>query len=301
MRGVQFIPPGTKINFTKHRIAFLVIASLIVLGSISGVLFKGLNYGIDFRGGFLLEIQTSGKANVASLRSDLSKLGLGDVKLQGLGNESDVMIQIEQQPGGDRAQNVALEKIKDVLGTDVYYRRVETVGPKVSATIINNGLMATGLALLAMLIYIWFRFEWQFGICALLAITHDCIGILGFYSLTSLEFNETAIIAILITAGYSINDTVVIYDRIRENLSKHKKTTLVDIINKSINETLSRTVLTSGTTLLALGSLYFLGGPVVASFSLPIIVGIFIGTFSSICVASMLLLEVHFVDWTKIS
>lgn len=289
---LRLVPANTSINFVKLRYATFLLSAFIVLGSLAGFLTNGLNYGIDFQGGFLLEIRTPEAADLGELRTKLSNLGLGDVKLQGVGdNPRDVMIRIERQPGGEAAQSVALKKIRQTIGSNVKYRRVETVGPKVSEDLKRKGLMAVGFALLAMLVYIWFRFEWQFGLCAIIALSHDCISIIGLYSfLPNLEFNETAIIAILTTAGYSINDTVVIYDRIRENLRKYKKESMAEIINRSINNTLSRTVLTSVTTLLALFALYFFGGNVISTFSLPIIIGISIGTYSSLCLASLLLL-----------
>ncbi|MEN8237217.1 MAG: protein translocase subunit SecF [Pseudomonadota bacterium] len=289
---LRLVPANTSINFVKLRYIMFLLSTFIVLGSLAGFMMNGLNYGIDFRGGFLIEIRTPEIADLSGLRTKLSGLDLGDVKLQGFGSDTrDVMIRIERQPGGEKAQSIALNKIRQALGKDVTYRRVETVGPKVSEDLKRKGLMAIGFALLAMLVYIWFRFEWQFGFCAIVALTHDCTSIIGLYAfLPCLEFNETAIIAILTTAGYSINDTVVIYDRIRENLRKYKKESMPEIINRSINNTLSRTVLTSVTTLLALFALYFFGGNVIATFSLPIIVGITVGTYSSLCLSSLLLL-----------
>ena len=292
MALLSLVPPDTTFDFVKRRAVAFIVSSVIVLGSLGAFAINGLNYGIDFRGGFLIEIRTPTTADLGALRAKLSDLDLGEVKLQGFGkNDRDVMIRVERQRGDEKAQATALERIKQALGTQVSYRRVETVGPKVSADLKRNGFMAIGFALLAMLVYIWFRFEWQFGVCAIIALTHDCISIVGLYSLFKfLEFNETAIIAILTTAGYSINDTVVIYDRIRENLRKYKKAPIAEIINRSINDTLSRTMLTSVTTLLALFALYMFGGKVIATFSLPIICGITVGTYSSLCLASLLLL-----------
>lgn len=291
MALLNLVPYNTKINFVGLKIPVYFISALIAFGSILLFAIKGLNYGVDFRGGFLIEIRTQGPANLTELRTQMSGLGLGDVKLQEFGSETDVVIRIERQPGGEKEQALAIKKVRESLGDSVEYRRVDTVGPKVSESLKRNGMMAFGFAMLAMLIYIWFRFEWQFGLCAILALTHDCFGVVGFYSLTGLEFNETAIIAILTTAGYSINDTVVIYDRVRENLRKYKKTKLPEVVNQSINDTLSRTILTSFTTLLALISLYLVGGAVIENFVLPIIVGIMIGTYSSLFLASMLLLN----------
>lgn len=272
-----------------------MISITIVVGSLGGFLINGLNYGIDFRGGFLIEVRTPEPTDLGVLRAQLSELRLGDVKLQSLDSDRDIMIRVERQKGDEKEQTQAISKIKAVLGDTVTYRRVDTVGPKVSEELKRNGLMAIAFALLAMLIYIWFRFEWQFGLCALIALTHDCISIIGLYAFVPmLEFNETAIIAILTTAGYSINDTVVIYDRVRENLRKYKKAPIAEVVNRSINDTLSRTVMTSLTTLLALFALYLFGGDVIATFSLPIIVGIAVGTYSSICLASLLLVYFKF-------
>ncbi|OJW46903.1 MAG: protein-export membrane protein SecF [Alphaproteobacteria bacterium 41-28] len=291
--GLQLIPYDTNYNFVaKKNIIFgiLIAIALLCLGSI---FFQGFNYGIDFKGGLLLEVRTKEAADVAKLRSDLSGLVHGEVTLQEFGGPNDILIRVERQPGGDKEQLAALAKIKEKLGTSVDYRRVDSVGPKVSEDLIRNGIYAVIWALVAMLIYIWFRFEWQFGVCSLITLAHDALIVLGLFSIFQLEFNENAIIAILITITYSINDTVVIYDRIRENLRKFKKMPLRDLINRSINETLSRTILTSTTTLLALLGLYFFGGPVIAAFSLPILVGIGAGTISSITVSAPLLLHAH--------
>jgi preprotein translocase subunit SecF len=291
--GLQLIPHDTNYDFVgKKNIVFaiLIIVGIICLGS---VFYHGFNYGIDFKGGLLLEVRTNEAADLAKLRSDLSDIVKGEVTLQEFGAPNDVLIRVERQPGGDEAQIAALNKIKDKLGTSVEYRRVETVGPKVSEDLIRNGIYAVLGALAAMLIYIWFRFEWQFGVCSIITLAHDSIIVLGLFSLFQLEFNETAIIAVLITVTYSINDTVVIYDRIRENLRKFKKMPLGELINHSINDTLSRTILTSSVTLLSLLGLYFFGGPVIAAFSLPIIVGITAGTISSITVSAPLLLHMH--------
>ncbi|MCP4923623.1 MAG: protein translocase subunit SecF [bacterium] len=290
MRGIQLVPHNTKIDFVRWRVLAFAISAFVVLLSLGSMFFQGLNYGIDFKGGFLIEIRTSEKADLAQLRSDLGSLNLGTLKLQSAGSDRDVMIRVERQSGGEESQNEALTQIRQTLGDGVEYRRVDSVGPTVSEDLKRNGIMAVGFALAAMLVYIWFRFEWQFSLCAVVALIHDAIAVMGLYALFQLEFNETVIIAILTTVGYSINDTVVVYDRVRENLRKFKKTSLSEIVNKSVNETLSRTVLTSGSTLLALGALYFFGGPVIASFSLPIIVGVGVGTYSSICLASLLLL-----------
>ena len=289
MRGLQIIPYNTKIDFAKHKVLSIIFAVIIVVGSLGSLMTKGLNLGIDFKGGVLLEIRTPGKADIATMRSTLNGLGLGEVKLQDYGSDRDVLIRVEQQDGGEKAQGKAVELIKATLGDDVDYRKIESVGAKVSEDLIQNGLMAVGFALIGMLIYIWVRFEWEYGLAGVLSLLQDAIAVLGFYSISGLEFNEAAIAAILTTIGYSINDSVVIYDRLRENLRKYKTTAIPEVINMSVNSTLSRTILTSGSTLLALCALYWFGGPVIENFSLPIIVGICFGTFSSILLSVNLL------------
>jgi len=289
--GLHLIPYNTTFDFvSKKNIVFGILIAIAVL-CLGSIFIQGFNYGIDFKGGLLLEIRTPEPADIGTLRSDLHNVVQGEVTLQEFGSPKDILIRVERQPGGDEEQLMALGKIKEKLGSTVDYRRVETVGPKVSADLIRNGIYAICWALIAMLIYIWFRFEWQFGVCSFITLAHDSLIVLGLFSLFRLEFNESTIIAVLITVTYSINDTVVIYDRIRENLRKFKKMPLGDLINQSINETLSRTILTSTVTLLSLLGLYFFGGPVIASFSLPIIVGITAGTISSITVSAPLLLH----------
>ena len=290
MRGLQLVPYDTKINFSGRRSLFYGIALVIIIVSFSALFTKGLNYGIDFKGGLLIEIRTPEKADIAGLRSTLNDLGLGEVKLQDFGTDRDVLIRIEQQEGGEKAQLVALQMVKSTLGDQVDYRRVETVGAKVSSDLITNGIMAVIFAMAGMLIYIWIRFEWEYGVCGILALANDVIIVLGFYAISGFEFNETAFAALLTTVGYSINDTVVIYDRLREDLRKFKTTPVAELINLSANGTLSRTVLTSGSTLLALFALYIFGGPVIENFSMPIIVGIIAGTFSSIFLSANMLL-----------
>ncbi len=289
MRRLHLVPYNTTINFMGFRYITFMIAAVIAVGSLGGLLTRGLNYGVDFRGGFILEVRMPDTPHVPDLRDRLSGLKIGEVAIQQFGTERDLIIKVERQEGNEDAQENAIEKIKTTLGAGVDYRKIDTVGPKVGSELVRNGLKAVAFALAAMLIYIALRFEWQFAICAILALGHDCIAILGLFSLFPFEFNETAIIAILITAGYSINDTIVIFDRIRENITKYKKLTLPELINKSLNETLSRTTLTATTTLLALLALYFFGGKVISTFSLPIIIGILIGSFSSICLAAPLL------------
>jgi preprotein translocase subunit SecF len=293
MRLVNLIPVGTKINFMRFRQLAAALSLALCIGSIGLFLFKGLNYGIDFEGGILIEIRTSQAADMADLRRTVNGLGLGQVELQEFGRDTDVLIRVERQPGDAKAQNVAVEKVKTALGSSVSFRRTEFVGPKVSSEFIEAGVTAVLLALGAMLMYIWFRFEWQFGVGALIALAHDVIMTIGIFSLLGLEFNLSTVAAILTIAGYSINDTVVVYDRVRENLRKFKVMPLRDIINLSLNDTLSRTLLTSITTLIALLILFFFGGEVIKGFSFGMIWGVLVGTYSSIFIATPLLIYMN--------
>lgn len=288
--GINPIPHGTKVNFVGVRFVNYGISLFMIAVSLVTFFLKDLNYGIDFKGGIGLEVRMPEKIDLAPLRTQLISLDVGDVSLQEFGGDRDLLIRIERQEGDENAQQVAIEKVRDLLGSEVDFRRIETVGPTVGEEMVSKGLQAVFWALICMLIYIWFRFEWQFGLCAIIALLHDALVLLGLYAVFRLEFNTTAIVAVLITIGYSINDTVVIYDRIRENLRKYKSMQVREIINRSINETLSRTILTSASTLLALLSLYLFGGEVISSYSLPILVGVAVGTYSSIFVAAPLLL-----------
>ena len=289
MRLISLVPTNTKINFLKFRKIAAVFSLLLCVASAGIFSAKGLNFGIDFRGGILIEIRTQGPADISKLRGTLSGLGLGEVQLQEFGQASDVLIRIERQAGGEKAQLVAVELAKKALGNEVNYRRTEFVGPKVGGELIEAGLTAVLLALGAMLVYIWFRFEWQFGVGAVVALLHDVLLTIGIFALLGLEFNLSTVAAILTIAGYSINDTVVVYDRVRENLRKYKQMPLTELLNVSINSTLSRTLLTSVTTLLALSALYFFGGEVLAGFSFAMIWGVIVGTYSSIFIAVPLL------------
>jgi preprotein translocase subunit SecF len=296
MKRLQIVPHNTRIDFVGFRKITFLIAFVISIGSLFGVLNKGLNYGIDFRGGYIFEVRMpsdQSDESISNLRLHLDSLKIGEVMLQQFGGNRDLLIKVERQEGDDHAQQTAIDQVKKTLGEGVEYRKIETVGPKVGSELIQNGLKAVTLALCAMLLYIAFRFEWQFAVCAVAALAHDCVAILGLFSVFPLEFNETAIIAVLITAGYSINDTIVIFDRIRENLRKYKKLSMPDIINRSLNETLSRTTMTATTTLLAVFALYLFGGTVISTFSIPIMVGILVGSFSSICLAAPLLLYLN--------
>jgi preprotein translocase subunit SecF len=293
MRHLRLIPSDTKIRFIDRRWLFFTFSALLVAASVAVFAVKGLNYGIDFKGGILLDIRTQGPADIAQLRRSLADLDLGEVSLQEFGAPDDVLIRLEQQEGGEQEQQAAVAKVKQALGPGVEYRRTEFVGPKVSEELFWDGIFAVGAAILAILVYIWFRFEWQFGLAAVIALIHDVLATIGIFSLVGLEFNLTTVAAVLTIAGYSINDTVVVFDRVRENLRKYKKMPLGDLFNLSINQTLSRTTLTSFTTLLALGALYALGGEVIRGFSFGMIWGVVVGTYSSICLAVPLLLYLH--------
>jgi len=289
IHGISFLPQHTNVPFIKGRYLTYTLSVLMILAVFIAYFTKGLNYGIDFKGGIMMEFKTTQPADIATMRHQINQLGLGEFSLQEYGSPHDVLVRLEHQPGGEKGQVAAVDKVKTSLGAGVDLRRVESVGPKVGEELISNGIQAILWGLLAMLVYIWLRFEWQFGLCAILALVHDAIGVMALYTIFGFEFNTTAIVAILTTIGYSINDTVVIYDRVRENLRRFKKKPLEELLNLSINETLSRTILTSGSTLLALFALYFFGGEVIATYSLPLIIGVIVGTYSSICFAGPLL------------
>jgi preprotein translocase subunit SecF len=297
MALLRLVPHDLKINFVGYRFVTFAISLIIIVGTLITIATKGINYGIDFEGGYIFEVRMAETPNIPELRSKLLALKLGDTSIQEFGKNNDLLIRVERNlkegENEETAQAKAIALIKETLGTSTEFRRVETVGPKVGSELVTNSLKAVLLALLAMLIYIAIRFEWQFAVCGIVALMHDTIAILGIFSVLPFEFNETAIIAILITAGYSINDTIVIFDRIRENIRKYRKMDLAELVNKSVNETLSRTILTASTTLMALIALYLFGGKVISTFSLPIIIGIIVGSFSSICLASPLLLYLN--------
>lgn len=296
MKPLNIIPADVNIAFIAKRKIFFAFSTLLVIASVLLVTTQGLNFGIDFKGGILIEVRTEGPADIGKMRSTLSDIGLGDVSLQGFGEPTDVLIRIQRQDGGEEAQQKAVDSVKTALGDKVSYRRTEVVGPQVSEELLGDGIMAVSLAMLAIMIYIWFRFEWQFGVGAVIALIHDVISTIGIFALLGLEFNLTTVAAILTIAGYSINDTVVVYDRVRENLRKYKTMDLSELLNMAINNTLSRTVITSFTTLLALFALFFLGGEVIRDFSFAMIWGIVVGTYSSICIAVPVLLYLNLDD-----
>ena len=293
MKLIDLIPVGTKIDFMRFRKFAAMLSLALCVGSLGLFLFKGLNYGIDFEGGILMEIRTPQAANMAEIRRTVNSLGLGQVEMQEFGRDTDVLIRIERQEGDATAQNAAVEKVREALGSSIGIRRTEFVGPKVSSELVEAGVTSVLLALGAMLIYIWFRFEWQFGVGAVIALGHDVIMTIGIFALLGLEFNLSTVAAILTIAGYSINDTVVVYDRVRENLRKFKTMPLREVINLSLNDTLSRTLLTSITTLIALLILFFFGGEVIKGFSFGMIWGVLVGTYSSIFIATPLLMYMN--------
>ncbi len=299
-KGVDFFPHNTKLPVMQLRRYCVTISWVAALLAVALISTKGLNFGIDFKGGSLFEIQNkAGPIDMASLRSKLGALGLGDVQIQGLDQPNEALIRVEQQEGGDAAQQVAAAKVQEALGKDVDIRRSEVVGPAVSGELKQAGVIAVSLAIVGILLYIWFRFEWQFGVAAILALVHDILITIGVFSLFSFDFGLTEVAALLTLAGYSINDTVVVFDRIRENLRRYKKMPLIELLNQSINETLSRTVLTASTTFLAVLALYVFGTEVIRGFSFAMLFGILIGTWSSIFVASPFLLWIGVKrDWT---
>ncbi|MBD1146264.1 protein translocase subunit SecF [Pelagibacterales bacterium SAG-MED28] len=278
----------TNINFSaKFKYANILSLALFSI-SIIFITFKGLNYGIDFKGGTLIELR-SNNTEASSIRDVLKNMNLGDVNVKKFGQKGDYLIKVEQTGDNNKLIPEIKKSLSDNLTSEVNFRRVENVGPKVSAELLQSGVIAISLSLAAMLFYIWVRFEWQFSIGSIIALFHDVIITLGIFSILSLEINLSIIAAVLTIVGYSMNDTVVIYDRIRENLGKYHRLNISDIANLSINETLARTIITSVTTLLALLSIFILGGEILRGFSFAMILGVLIGTYSSIFVASPIL------------
>ena len=280
----------TNIPFNKYYKFFNLLSSVLVIISLCLLIFKGLNFGVDFKGGTLIELRANDKQiTISSLRSAFSNMNLGDVAIKKFGKDSDYLIKFEKKGNTKTLIQDIKNNLTKTLGSGYEFRRVENVGPKVSAELLKGGLIAIAAALGAMLFYIWIRFEWQFSIGAIIALFHDVILTIGVFSLFSLEINLSIVAAVLTIVGYSMNDTVVIYDRIRENLTKYNKISIDEISNISINETLSRTLITSVTTLLALFSIFILGGAILKGFSFAMILGVIIGTYSSIFVASPIL------------
>ena len=297
MRAFRLIPDDTHIHFMRYEYWAYAFSGALILLTLILVPLKGLNFGIDFRGGILIEVRMPGAAaDLGAMRATLGGLGLGEVALQEFGQPSDVLIRVQRQEGGEEAQQAAVAAVRAALaerfGEDISYRRVEFVGPKVSSELFWAGTQALVYSLIAILAYIWFRFEWQYGIGAVVALIHDTVTTVGLFALLGLEFNLASVAALLTIVGYSLNDTVVIYDRVRENLRKFKAMPMRELLDRSINETLARTVMTSGTTLLALLALAIFGGPVIRGFVIAMIWGVLFGTYSTVYVATPL--RVHF-------
>lgn len=329
----KLIPDNTSIKFTQMRMAALALSAALIVGSIAALFTLGLNFGVDFRGGVTIEVADEDPIDIGAVRSAVSALNLGDVKVQSIqdfaGSEEAIVVVVEQQEAAsapeseaaaqdgaaaedseidtahENAQFAAAEQVQEalrvLLGDNIEIRKVDVVGPTVSGELVQKGAMAVTLAIGLMLVYIWFRFEWQFSLGAIFALVHDVIITLGMFAVTRLEFNLAIIAAILTIVGYSMNDTVVVYDRVRENLRKFKQKPLAELLDISINDTLTRTIMTSGTTLLALAALVIFGGEVLRGFTLAMIWGIVIGTYSSIFVASPFLMITNVKrDWSNL-
>src|SRR6185295_17755210 len=289
---VRIVPDDTTFDFMRFRRISFPISALLSIVAILLFFHPGLNLGIDFRGGTLIELQTkSGPADIAQMRAKLTALNLGDVQLQSFGGLSDVLIRVAQQPGGEQSQAAAVTKIKEALGPDIDYRRVEVVGPRVSSELLSYGTIGIIVAILSILVYLWFRFEWQFALGAMIANVHDLVLTLGFMSITQVDFDLTSIAALLTILGYSLNDTVVIYDRIREMLRRYKKLPMTDLLNVSINSTLSRSIITHLTVTLALLALFLFGGHAIHSFVTTMMFGVvLVGTYTSVFIAAPILI-----------
>jgi len=283
---------NNKINFNKYFKLFNIFSILLIILSIALLVFKGLNYGVDFKGGTLIELRSTDKQiTISKLRQSFLNMNLGDVNVKEFGKNNDFLIKFEKKESNNsNLISEVKESLTKSIGSGFSFRRVENVGPKVSAELLNSGIIAIALSLAAMLFYIWIRFEWQFSLGAICALLHDVILTLGIFSLFSLEINLSIVAAVLTIVGYSMNDTVVIFDRVRENLNKFSDIKIFDLTNISINETLSRTIITSVTTLLALVSIYIFGGEILKGFSLAMILGVIFGTYSSIYIANPILI-----------
>src|SRR5437763_3319955 len=289
---LRIVPDDTKFDFMRFRRISFPISAILSIVAIVLFFHPGLNLGIDFIGGTLLEVQAkSGQADLAKMRASLTALNLGRVRLQQFGGPADVVIRVAQRPGGEQAQQASVEKIKGALGTDVDYRRIEVVGPRVSSELLSYGTLGIIVAIGAILIYLWFRFEWQFALGAMIANVHDLVLTLGFMSLMQVDFDLTSIAALLTILGYSLNDTVVIYDRIRDMLRRYKKLPMTDLLNVSINSTLSRSIITHLTVTLALLALLLFGGQAIHSFTATMMFGVvLVGTYTSVFIAAPVLI-----------
>jgi preprotein translocase subunit SecF len=292
VRLLRIVPDDTKFDFMRFRRVSFPISAMLSIAAILLYFFHGLNFGIDFVGGTLIEVQSkAGPADLAKMRSSIEALNLGEAQLQQFGAPTDVLIRIPEQPGGEQAQQAAVAKVRGALGDAVEYRRVEVVGPRVSTELLAKGTIGLMLAIIAILIYLWFRFEWQFALGAMIANVHDLVLTVGFMSLTQIDFDLTSIAALLTILGYSLNDTVVIYDRIREMLRRYKKMPMPDLLNISVNSTLSRSIITHVTVTLALLALFLFGGQAIHSFTATMMFGVvLVGTYTSVFIAAPVLI-----------
>ncbi|HEY8247453.1 MAG TPA: protein translocase subunit SecF [Hyphomicrobium sp.] len=289
-KGFDFFPHNLRLPFMRFKGICLALSIIAMAISLGLYFTRGLNYGVDFKGGSLIEVQSkSGPADLADMRNKLNALGVGDVQIQSFGADTDVLIRVEQQPGGDAEQQVAMKKVVDTLGDGFTQRRIEVVGPAISSELRRTGIIAVLASLVAISIYVWFRFEWQFAVGCVMALLHDVLVTVGVFSLFQLDFDLSIVAALLTILGYSVNDSVVVSDRIRENLRKFKRMELNELLNISINETLSRTILTGVTAIAGITALLIFGGEVLRNFSFAMLFGILIGTYSSIFIAAPLL------------
>jgi len=295
---LKLVPANTTINFVRYGKVLSILSFLAVVAIAGLLLTKGLNMGIDFTGGIVMELRTEKKAPISQFRDIITKEKFGNVSIQSFGSENDVMIRF--QVSEDKKQVKVIEDVKILIMQNIDdkidYRKIDYVGPQVGKELIRSGIMAMSFALLAMMMYLWIRFDFQYGVGGVITLFHDAVIVVGFFILSGLEFNLTSLAAVLTTIGYSINDTVVTYDRIRENLRKYRKKSMSEIINLSVNATLSRTILTSGTTILAVLCLVMFGGEVLKGFSLAILVGVVVGTYSSVYVATLPLLYIKITN-----
>ncbi|MGB8275378.1 MAG: protein translocase subunit SecF [Alphaproteobacteria bacterium] len=285
MKWLALVPPGTNVDFIGKRYWSLGLSIVLTVVSLVSIAVQGFNFGIDFKGGVLMEVRMQEAPNLGELRAKLSALDFGEVSLQEFGAPEDILIRVQTREESEKEEIRVIDAVKAALGSGVDFRRTEFVGPKVGAELVRAGFLAVFLSLVGISVYVWFRFEWQFGVGALVSTIHDIVTTLGLFSLFQIEFSLTTVAAVLTIAGYSVNDTVVIYDRIRENMRKYKKMPITELINRSNNETLARSVITHLTTLLAVLALLFFGGQVIRGFSIAMVWGIFVGTYSSVFVA----------------
>ena len=288
---IRYIPTETKWKFMRYRRWSFPLSAVLSVLCVLAFFGLGMNFGIDFRGGTLVELQSrEGPADIGQIRDDANALGFGQVEVQQFGTPRDVSLRVQIQEGGEEVQQVVVQTLRDTFEADYEFRRVEVVGPRVSGELVQSGTLGVVFAIFGVLVYLWFRFEWHFAVGAVIATLHDLVLTIGFFAITQLEFNMTSIAAILTILGYSLNDTVVVYDRIRETLRKYKRLTIHDVLDLAINATLSRTILTGVTTFIALLALAVLGGEVIKSFAYAMIFGLVVGTYSSVFIAAPILI-----------